>query len=131
HLYDHGDTVDQVDQERLDEYKTVAAGKRTIVKPGEEIPIKGFQALVVASDKKLLANPVRGGGPNALCSDAAQMGPAGGENQRMLGLLLTYGNFTSLNLIDLDWQMEMALSCPINKFGAVTLYQYGRHGSLA
>ena len=29
----------------------------------------------------------------------------------MVGLLLTYNNFKFLNLIDLDWYMEMELSC--------------------
>jgi len=58
------------------------------------------------------------------------MGPAGAENQRVVGLLLTYGTFTFLNLIDLDWQKEMELSCPVNKVGRVTVYQASCHGSL-
>src|SRR5262249_35103055 len=31
-FYDHGDTVDQVDKKRLDDYKLVAGNKRVIVK---------------------------------------------------------------------------------------------------
>ena len=48
----------------------------------------------------------------------------------MVGALLTYGNFTFLDLGDLNWERELELSCPINKLGTVTLYQTTRHGSL-
>ena len=47
----------------------------------------------------------------------------------MVGLLLTYGKFKFLSLIDLDWEKEMELVCPINKLGQVTIYQTSRHGS--
>jgi hypothetical protein len=122
-FYDHGGTVDAVDQGRLDEYKAVAGGKRTIVKPGDEITMAGVKTLVVSANKQFLTNSVPGGGPNPLCSDAPQMSAAAGENQRMVGVLHSYGNFRFLNLIDLDWHSEMELACPINKLGTVTLYQ--------
>ena len=128
-FFDHGDTVDQANRERLDSYKVVAAGQRTIVQPGDEIPMRGLQALVVASDGKVLPNPVNGGGPNPLCANAERKASAGGENQRTVGVLLTYGKFTFLNLIDLDWERDMAMACPDNLFGKVTMYQTSRHGS--
>ena len=84
---------------------------------------------VVASDGKILDQPVKGGGPNPLCTDAEQKVPAGPENARGVGVLLTYGKFKFLNLIDLDWAKEMELACPVNKLGKVTVYQTGRHGS--
>ena len=126
--FDHGDTVDPPDQERFDSYKIVSAGKRTIVKPGNEIPMRGVQALVVASDGKVLERAVNGGGPNTFCANAERKASAGGENQRTVGVLLTYGKFTFLNLIDLDWERDMAMACPNNLFGKVTLYQTSRHG---
>ena len=128
-FFDHGNAVDAEDQERLDDYRRVAGAKRTIVKPGDEIPLKGVPVLVVTSEEKQIANPINGGAANPLCADAAQMSAAGAENQRTVGLLLTYGKFTFLNLIDLDWQKEMELACPINKVGRVTMYQTSRHGS--
>jgi hypothetical protein len=97
--------------------------------PGETIPIKGLEVLVVASDEKVLAKPVKGGRPNALCATAEQKAAAGPENQRMVCTLLTYGKFKFLALIDLDWEKEMELVCPINKLGQVTIYQTSRHGS--
>jgi competence protein ComEC len=127
-FFDHGDGVEPENQQRLDGYKAVAGDKRTIVKPGDKIPVKGFDALVVTSDRKLLANPVNGGGPNPLCANSARMEPAAPENLRTVGLLVTFNKFTYLNLIDLDWYMDMELACPINKVGEVTLYQSSRHG---
>ena len=44
-------------------------------------------------------------------------------------MLLTYGKFKYLNLIDMDWEKEIQLTCPVNKVGKVTLYQTSRHGS--
>ena len=129
-FYDHGDTVDQVDKKRLDDYKALAGNKRVIVKPGDKIELKGgVQVLVVASDAKFIDKPVNGGGPNPLCENAARMSAAAGENQRTIGVLVTYNNFTYLNTIDLDWASEMELACPLNRVGAVTIFQTGRHGA--
>ena len=83
----------------------------------------------MSADEKFIDKPVNGGGPNALCANAADMSPGGFENSRMVGLKLSYGKFTYLNLIDLDWHSELQLACPVNKLGKVTLYQTSRHGS--
>lgn len=128
--FDHGDEIEKENQQWLDSYTTASAGKRTIAKPGDEIPVKGLKVLVATSNAKVLAKPVAGGGPNPLCEGAAQMAPLGPENQRMLGVLLSYGKFRFLDLIDLDWEREMALACPVNKLGTVSLYQASRHGRL-
>jgi len=129
-FYDHGDVVDEVDRGRLNDYKDIAGRNRVIVKPGDEIALKGgVKVTVVASEAKFIDKPVNGGGPNPLCADAAQMTPAAGENQRTVGVLVSYNNFTYLNTIDIDWGTEMLLACPINKLGAVTVFQTGRHGA--
>jgi competence protein ComEC len=129
-FYDHGDGVEQVDKARHDAFVTLAAGKRTILKSGDTIQLGAAQVQVVKSEDTL-AQPVAGGGqPNPLCADAAQMGPAAPENQRMVGLRLTFGNFKYMSLADLDWQKEMELACPVNKLGTVNLYLINRHGGL-
>ena len=128
-FFDRGDVIEVENKRWLDDYHAASAGKRTIVKPGDTIPIKGLQVLVVSSNQELIAKPVNGGGPNPLCADAEQKASAGLANARGLGVLLTYGNFKYLNLIDLDWAKEMELACPVNKLGKVTLYQTGRHAS--
>ena len=129
HFYSRGDEIEPANQKWLDSYRTASSGRRTTVKPGDEIPFRGVKTLVVASDSKLLATPLPGGGPNPLCAMAEQKAAAGPENQNMVGTLLTFGNFKMLALIDLDWQKEFELACPINRLGTVTLYQSGRHGA--
>ncbi len=128
-FYGPGDKIEPQNQKWFDSFRTAAADKRTIVKPGDRIPFQGVQTTVVAADTALLATPLDGGGPNALCAGAEQKATAGFENERMVGMMLTYGRFKFLNLIDLDWATEMKLACPVNKLGRVTLYQTDRHGS--
>jgi beta-lactamase superfamily II metal-dependent hydrolase len=129
-FYDHGNGVEAEDRQRLDGYKTVAGDKRTIVKPGDSIQLAGVQVQVVSSEGPVIGKAINGGGPNPACANAAQMGPAAPENQRMVGLLLSFGKFKYLSLADLDWQKEMELVCPVNKVGAVTMYLVSRHGGL-
>src|SRR5262252_8167074 len=62
-FYGRGDEIEAVNQKWLDSYKAASAGKRTIVKPGDQIPIKGLQVLVVASDGKFLEKPLPGTTP--------------------------------------------------------------------
>ncbi len=128
-FYDRGDAIEIENKRWLDEYRAASKGNRTIVKPGDTIPIKGLNVVIVSSNQEVLASPINGGGPNPLCADAEQKESAGPENARGVGVLLTYGNFKYLNLIDLDWSKEMELACPENKLGKVTIYQTGRHGS--
>jgi beta-lactamase superfamily II metal-dependent hydrolase len=130
HCYDRGDFVEPMNQKWYDAYMSACAGKRTIVKPGDRIPLKGVQVDVVASDGRLITQPINGGGPNALCASAENKAPEGPENQRMVSALFTYGTFKFLSLADLDWEKEMELACPVNKLGQVTLWQAGRHGAL-
>jgi len=130
HFYDHGNGVEEADRSRLEEYKTIAGNNRTILKAGDSIPLGAVQVRVLVSEGPVIASPVNGGGPNPLCANHAQMTPAGPENQRMVGLSLTYGNFKLASLGDLDWQRELELACPVNKLGPVTVYTINRHGGL-
>jgi competence protein ComEC len=127
-FYDHGDVIEKENQRWLDSYRAAAADRRTAVKPGDQIPVKGLQPLVVSSNAQILSKAVRGGGPNPLCANAEQKEPVAPENQRTVGVLLSYGKFRYLNLIDLDWEKEMELACPVNLLGRVTIYQTSRHG---
>ena len=128
-FYGPGDKIEPENQKWLDVFRATAGNRRTIVKPGDKVPLPGVDVQIVASDLALINSPLRGGGPNALCATAEEKAPAGFENQRMVGTHLRYGDFTFLALIDLDWQKEMELACPVNRLGPITLYQSGRHGS--
>jgi beta-lactamase superfamily II metal-dependent hydrolase len=128
-FYGPNDVIEPQNQKWFDSYRAAAAGKRTIAKPGDMIPLQGVQAMVVSADRELLSKPLPGGGPNPLCANAEQKAPAGLENERMVGIMLTYGRFKFLDLTDLDWATEMRLVCPENKLGKVTVHQTDRHGS--
>jgi beta-lactamase superfamily II metal-dependent hydrolase len=131
-FFDHGDTIETErprDAQRWEAYKTAAAtGKRTSVKPGDRLPLKGVKVEVVSSNGEVLAKPINGGRPNPLCKGAVQKDPDKSENSRCAGFLLTYGKWKFLDVGDLTWDKEMALACPVNKVGAVTLYQATHHG---
>jgi beta-lactamase superfamily II metal-dependent hydrolase len=128
--FDRGDFIEPANQRWRDAYLSVCAAKRTIVNVGDKIPLRGLQVDVVASSGRLLAKPINGGGPNALCATAENRPAEGPENQFMVGALFTYGRFKFLDLADLDWEKEMELACPVNKVGEVTIWQSSRHGAL-
>ena len=131
--FDRGDFIEPANQKWRDGYLSVCGSRRTIVKAGERIPLKGLQVDIVASDGQLIAQPVfanGGGQPNPLCATAENKPKDVPENQLMVGALVTYGRFTFLDLADLDWEKEMELACPVNKVGQVTIWQTGRHGAL-
>jgi competence protein ComEC len=128
--FDRGDFIEPANQRWRDAYLSVCGAKRTIVHPGDRIPLKGLQVDVVASNGQLLNKPIKGGGPNPLCATAENKPPDVPENQLMVGALFTYGKFRFLDLADLDWEKEMELACPVNKIGEVSIWQTGRHGAL-
>jgi competence protein ComEC len=129
---DHGDTVEQQPGPALDmfkEYLALVEGKRTIVKPGDKIPLKGLDVTAVAAHGEVISSPINGGGPNeALCRDAKLKDPDPSDNASSLGFLLSFNNFQFLNLGDLTWNIEHKLACPQNLLGKVDLYQVTHHG---
>ncbi len=121
HCFDRGDFIEPANQQWRDAYLKVCGDRRTILHPGDKIPLKGVQIDVVASNGQLLAKPLAGGGgPNPLCATAENKPKDVPENQLMVGALFTYGKFRFLDLADLDWEKEMELSCPVNRLGQVT-----------
>jgi competence protein ComEC len=130
-FYDHGDSIEANTPQGAklyNDYKAVAQGKRTIVKPGDKIPLRGVDITVVSAAGKVIGQAMNGGGPNDLCKDAQQKPEDKTENSQSAGFLLTYGKFKFLDLGDLTWDREMMLACPVNKLGAVTLFQASHHG---
>jgi len=128
--FDRGDFIEPANQQWRDAYLSVCGATRTILHPGDKIPLKGVRVDVVASNGELLAKPLAGSGSNPLSAAAENKPPDVPENQLMVGALFTYGKFTFLDLADLDWEKEMELACPVNRVGQVTVWQAGRHGAL-
>ena len=127
--YDHGTNTEESNQRWVDAYLRVCGDKRSVAEAGQRIPFGGVEVNVVASDGRIISDPINGGAANPLCATAEQKAQASPENQRSVGVLITYGRFTFLDLGDFNWAKEVELSCPVNLVGEVTVYQTSRHAA--
>jgi len=133
-FFDHGEMDPQWEQnrgieERYKAYLDIAAGKRTIVKAGDAIPLSGVRVAVVASQGTVIGKPINGGGQqNPYCADAERKEPNKTENSQSTGVLVSFNRFTFLDVGDLTWDKEMDLACPVNKLGRVSLLLATHHG---
>lgn len=129
---DHGPSVehDRRSTEMLNAYTAYREkGKHLVVKPGDTIPIKGLQVDIISSAADLIAKPVPGAGqPNPACGKDALRPEDKSENARSIGMLITLGKFTALDLADLTWNKEIELMCPDAKLPPVHLYIVSHHG---
>lgn len=136
-FFDHGEIDSKWEQnkgfeERYKDYLAIAANKRTIVKAGDVIPLKGVRVDVVASQGAVLSKAINGGGkPNPYCKDAEVKAPNMTENSQSAGVLLAFHKFTFLDVGDLTWDKEMDLACPVNKLGKVSVMLATHHGFYA
>lgn len=117
-----------------DAYKKVlATGKYKNIqpKPGDKLPIQGFEATVISADGKLIEKPlVAGGQANGYCK-ASEVRPADQtENARSLGIQINFGKLRLLDLGDLTWDKEMELMCPTDRLGPMDIYIVSHHGWL-
>jgi hypothetical protein len=118
----------------------VAKGKHLVVKAGDRIPIKGFDAFVAMAAGKAITTPLKGAGqPNPLCDTTPHKvwGPNArgvvdnqdaNENAMAIVLLVTYGKFRMLDPADLTWNKDREMFCPVNRIGTVDLYMTANHG---
>jgi len=140
---DHGENV-QLNDFTIKMFKdymaVVAKGKHIVVKAGDRIPIKGFDALVVMAAGKAITEPLKGAGqPNPLCDTTPRKtwGPNArgivdnqdtNENSAAIVLLMTYGKYRMFDPADLTWNKDREMFCPINRIGTVDLYMTANHG---
>lgn len=132
---DHGpnrETTDAATEDGWEEYqKVLATGKYGHItpKPGDVLPVKGIQAVVVSADGNLIQNPRPGGGEQNPYCGRSEIRPADqSENARSLGILITFGKLKVLDLGDLTWDKEMQLMCLINRLGHVDILIVSHHG---
>ena len=106
----------------------VKKGRRSAVKAGDVIPIKGIEMKVVCSGGKVIAEPLAGAGePNPYCAEAERRGDDDAEDAQSIGVLVTYGAFKFIYLGDLSWNVELDLFCPRNRVGTVDAYLITHH----
>jgi competence protein ComEC len=130
-IYDHGESIEKSQAKGAtlwQDYLAVAGNRRTVVKPGDKIPLAGVNITVVSANGEVISQPINHGFANKLCDGAERKPTDNTENSRSTGFLLTYGKFTFLDVGDLTWDREMMLGCPVNKVGEVSLMQATHHG---
>lgn len=132
---DHGENRETTDQPTMQIWqgyqKLLQTGKykHIVAKPGDRLPIKGMDAVVVSGDGNLISKPLAGaGGENSACKGAEQSPADTTENLRSLGFLATFGKLRILDLGDLTKDKESDLMCPVNKLGKVDIYIVSHHG---
>ena len=129
---DHGPNLEDSDVTRQD-YAAYEKGlpghKHLVVKPGDHVPIKGIDVLVLTAAGEHIQKALPGAGkPNPACADEPKPSTDTTENARSLGTLITYGKFRLLDLGDLTKDKELELMCPYNMIGTVDLFIVSHHG---
>ena len=128
---DHGDSVEGASGaggQLWHEYRQIAGGRRRTVKPGDRLPLKGIELVIVAAHGQVLPTPLADAQPNRLCESFKPQAEDRGENGQSLGYLLRSGKFEFVNLGDLPWNVQHRLACPVNLLGRVDLFQVTHHG---
>ena len=135
HIVDHGEIHEAVSENarrRFDAYAEVRDKiGHTELKPGDKLPIKGVDVLVVSGGGDMIEEPVEGGGaPNPLCEihGRADLIERDVEDNQSVGLLYTYGKFRMLDLADLEAHHSNGLVCPNNLVGPVDIFHVNVHG---
>jgi beta-lactamase superfamily II metal-dependent hydrolase len=133
HFIDHGPTVETaqaaIDFLR-DVYPTLYEGARhTVAQPGDRIDVRGLEVTVLTSAKRVIDEPVAGGGaPNPYCGAFVPQPEDMGENAQSVGIHVRFGEFRLLHLGDLTVNTEYELMCPNNPIGTVDLWVVSHHG---
>jgi competence protein ComEC len=113
--------------------KVLADGhaEHMVVKPGDTLPLKAIHVEVVSADGEVIAKPLAGvgaGGANAACAKSPVKEAENTENDRSVGMVITFGRLRILDLGDLTWAKERPLMCPVDKLGKVDVYIVSHHG---
>ncbi len=115
-----------------DAYQKVLAGGKSehlTVKPGDVLPIKAMRVEVVSADGDVIAKALpEGGEQNAACAKSPMKDVENTENDRSIGMVISFGRTRLLDLGDLTWAKERGLMCPVNKLGKVDVYIVSHHG---
>ena len=100
HFYDHGEPHPNdriVSGEFMAAYAELTAGKRTIVRPGDTVPVAGLDITTVASGEAYIQSSLPGGGiANAACDEAQAMDESAyidPDNGASAGFVLNFGRF--------------------------------------
>jgi beta-lactamase superfamily II metal-dependent hydrolase len=137
HYVDHGPTVEPREQVPgfQEMYKNLySQAAHTVARPGDRLPVTGLDWRIVASAGEVLKTPlVSKAMPNPICGtfkptiDADTWSTP--DDAQSVGSVITLGRFRAIDLGDLLWNKEVALTCPNNMVGTVDLYMVTGHGA--
>ncbi|MBL0171215.1 MAG: MBL fold metallo-hydrolase [Gemmatimonadaceae bacterium] len=100
-------------------------------KPGDRLPLKGIDAIIVSAAGQTLTSPLKGAGAvNASCAGTGLPAQEHTENPRSTGVRLAFGKFRFLDVGDLTGPPLFALTCPRNLVGESDVYLVAHHGGL-
>jgi beta-lactamase superfamily II metal-dependent hydrolase len=98
-------------------------------KPGDRIPLRDINAVVVSSAATTLTSPLPGAGEvNGTCAPSARPARDVLENPRSTGFVASFGKFRFLDVGDLSGQPLFDLACPKDLIGPVSVYLVAHHG---
>lgn len=110
-------------------YRKASEGKRSTLKAGDRLPLKGsIEAVVLAASGQV--DPTSEGAKNPNCESAPadqEVDPS--DNAKSISIRFKLGEFGFLDCGDLTWNIERQLVCPINKIGQIDLFQVTHHGA--
>ncbi|MBV8808970.1 MAG: MBL fold metallo-hydrolase [Acidobacteriaceae bacterium] len=129
---DHGPNRESSKQSQTlyAEYQSVIDGSNHIIaKPGEHVPIKGMDMVIVSADGNVIDHALAGAGQaNPNCEGVEQKATDPSENARSVGSVITFGKLRIVDLGDLTWQKELEVVCPQNKIGKADIFVVSHHG---
>jgi beta-lactamase superfamily II metal-dependent hydrolase len=132
---DHGSVLPEAENvegtlDAFRRYEAVRAkGHHLEPAPGDRLPLKGVDAVVVSAAGRTLTRALSGAGkPNSACTGPAPAAQERNENPRSTGIRLEFGRFRFLDVGDLSGPPLYALACPNDLVGPIDLYLVAHHG---
>jgi competence protein ComEC len=132
---DHGSVLPEAEnvEGTLDAFKRYEAvrakGRHLEPAPGDRLPLKDVEVVVVSAAGRTLARALSGAGkPNSACVGPAPAAQERNENPRSTGIRLQFGRFRFLDVGDLSGPPLYALACPNDLVGPIDLYLVAHHG---
>ncbi len=136
YFVDHGPTVqpEQAESSKQAYDAAIPHHPHIVAKPGDRLPIADIDWTIVSSAGKTLSYNMPGvpgaGLKNAYCADFKPKDiTVELENAQSVGSVVRYGQFRTVDLGDLLWNLEAQLACPINRLGTVDLMLTTHHGT--